>query len=269
MKKLNDIIKAQRILKNLTQSDLAEFAEININTIAKIEKDENKTSVETLRKVLDVLGLELAIVPKADAKTRFMGEHYPHLKESGISTYIIRLIEEMERRWATDGLSKKKDILKMDFNKLVVRMYNPKLKTEEGQQDFYRALKALPDVTKKMSESHIIFWKVESVDMIDDCLIFCCEKKKQKKSGLQPIPYLLAGNVSGQSDNLALVKTIVDFLKDLSPQEKTRLIDLFEIGDEDERHRSLYAFFEEKRLDEDAADVIVHTHDSQSIRRLL
>lgn len=269
MKNLSEIIKTQRNMKGLTQTDLAMFAEVNINTIVKIEKDANKTSVETVRKILDVLNMDLVAVPRVDAKSRFMDEHYPHLKESGIGIYILRMIGEIEQQRSMMELSKDKNILKMDFNRLVVRMYDTRLRTEEGQDYFYRALKALPDVTRRMSENHILFWNVVSVDMADDCLVFNCENKRLEKNGLHPIPYLPLDKVGGQPENLDAVNALVGFLKNLPPREKTRMIDLFDIGDEEERCRELYAFFQEKQLDENATAVAVHTFDIHSIRKLL
>ncbi|WPR73973.1 helix-turn-helix domain-containing protein [Algoriphagus sp. NG3] len=58
------VIKERRQLLGLIQPDLAEMAQISINTLYKIERGEANPSVKVLNKLAEVLGLELSIVVK-------------------------------------------------------------------------------------------------------------------------------------------------------------------------------------------------------------
>ena len=49
------MIKENRIKKNYTQEQLAEFINISPRQLQRIEKNENKTKIETLRKLIKVL----------------------------------------------------------------------------------------------------------------------------------------------------------------------------------------------------------------------
>ena len=49
------MIKENRIKKNYTQEELAEIINISPRQIQRIEKDENKTKIETLKKIVKVL----------------------------------------------------------------------------------------------------------------------------------------------------------------------------------------------------------------------
>ncbi|MBQ3971593.1 MAG: helix-turn-helix domain-containing protein [Selenomonadaceae bacterium] len=48
----------------LRQDQLADIAGVGINTLTKIERGEGNPSIETLKKVLDSLGLELSVIIK-------------------------------------------------------------------------------------------------------------------------------------------------------------------------------------------------------------
>lgn len=64
MKNIGKIIKARRKMLGLRQDQLADIAGVGINTLTKIERGEANPSIETLKKVLDSLGLELSVIIK-------------------------------------------------------------------------------------------------------------------------------------------------------------------------------------------------------------
>ena len=64
MKNIGKIIKARRKMLGLRQDQLADIAGVGINTLTKIERGEANPSIETLKKVLDSLGLELSVIVK-------------------------------------------------------------------------------------------------------------------------------------------------------------------------------------------------------------
>lgn len=63
-KEIGDIIHKRRKYLKLTQQDLADFSEININTVVAIEKGEGNPKIETLAEVANVLGMEMIIKMK-------------------------------------------------------------------------------------------------------------------------------------------------------------------------------------------------------------
>ena len=64
IKEIGVVIKERRQLLGLVQPDLAEMAQLSINTLYKIERGEANPSVKVLNKLAEVLGLELSIVVK-------------------------------------------------------------------------------------------------------------------------------------------------------------------------------------------------------------
>jgi transcriptional regulator with XRE-family HTH domain len=58
------VIKERRQILGLIQPDLAEMAQVSINTLYKIERGEANPSVKVLNKLAEVLGLELSIAVK-------------------------------------------------------------------------------------------------------------------------------------------------------------------------------------------------------------
>ena len=64
MKNIGKIIKARRKMLGLRQDQLADIAGVGINTLTKIERGEGNPSIETLKKVLHSLGLELSVIIK-------------------------------------------------------------------------------------------------------------------------------------------------------------------------------------------------------------
>ena len=49
------MIKENRIKKNYTQEKLAEILDISTRQLQRIERDEDNTSIETMRKIIKVL----------------------------------------------------------------------------------------------------------------------------------------------------------------------------------------------------------------------
>ena len=54
-----EIIKQRRLVLGITQQDLADFSGTGLRTIRQIEAGKGNPSVETLCKIIDVLGLKL------------------------------------------------------------------------------------------------------------------------------------------------------------------------------------------------------------------
>ena len=64
MESIGERIKQRRKMLNITQEQLADIAEVGINTLTKIERDEGNPTLKVLLKVLDTLGLEIKITIK-------------------------------------------------------------------------------------------------------------------------------------------------------------------------------------------------------------
>jgi y4mF family transcriptional regulator len=54
-----DIMKQRRETLDLTQQDLAEMAQVGLATIKDIERGKGNPSLGTIKKILEVLGLEI------------------------------------------------------------------------------------------------------------------------------------------------------------------------------------------------------------------
>ncbi|MBO2524410.1 MAG: transcriptional regulator [Bacteroidetes bacterium] len=54
-------IKKRRRRLGISQQDLAEFAEVGIATVKDIERGKGNPSLQTLQKILAVLGLEMVL----------------------------------------------------------------------------------------------------------------------------------------------------------------------------------------------------------------
>lgn len=57
--KLKDIMKQRRELLSLTQQDLAEMAQVGVATVKDIERGKGNPALNTMNKILEVLGLEM------------------------------------------------------------------------------------------------------------------------------------------------------------------------------------------------------------------
>jgi transcriptional regulator with XRE-family HTH domain len=61
---LGATIQQRRKQLKITQPHLAELAEVNVNTIYRIERNEANPTLQVLNKILEVLGMELKIEVK-------------------------------------------------------------------------------------------------------------------------------------------------------------------------------------------------------------
>lgn len=56
---LMDIMKQRRETLSLTQQDLAEISQVGLATIKDIERGKGNPALSTVKKILDVLGIEI------------------------------------------------------------------------------------------------------------------------------------------------------------------------------------------------------------------
>ena len=56
---LKEIMKQRREFLSLTQQDLAEMAEVGVATIKDIERGKGNPALNTIKKILVVLGIEI------------------------------------------------------------------------------------------------------------------------------------------------------------------------------------------------------------------
>ncbi len=56
---LRDVMKRRRESLAITQQDLAEMARVGLATVKDIERGKGNPSLGTVKKILDVLGLEI------------------------------------------------------------------------------------------------------------------------------------------------------------------------------------------------------------------
>ena len=56
---LKEIMKQRRQFLSLSQQDLAEMAEVGVATIKDIERGKGNPALNTIKKILDVLGIEI------------------------------------------------------------------------------------------------------------------------------------------------------------------------------------------------------------------
>lgn len=61
LKEIGELVKKRRELLNLRQEDLSELSRINMRTIHLVEQGNGNPSFETLRKLSEVLGLEISM----------------------------------------------------------------------------------------------------------------------------------------------------------------------------------------------------------------
>ena len=63
-----EIWKERRTLLGISQQDLADFSGIGISTIKDLERGVGNPSMKTLKKILDVVGLEIVLQVKQTVK---------------------------------------------------------------------------------------------------------------------------------------------------------------------------------------------------------
>mgnify|MGYP002621203439 CR=1 FL=1 len=62
------VIKERRALLRISQQDLADYSDVGISTIKDLERGVGNPSILTLKKILDVVGLELILQVKQTVK---------------------------------------------------------------------------------------------------------------------------------------------------------------------------------------------------------
>lgn len=62
-KTIGAIFKEARLKKGLTQVEVAEKAGIHWNTIAKVEREEQKPEFATIKSIAKVLGVDISTLP--------------------------------------------------------------------------------------------------------------------------------------------------------------------------------------------------------------
>ena len=58
------VIKERRALLGISQQDLAEFSGVGISTVKDLERGVGNPSLQTLQKILDVVGMEIIVQRK-------------------------------------------------------------------------------------------------------------------------------------------------------------------------------------------------------------
>lgn len=61
MKEIGETIKNRRVELRLTQQNLADLAEVGINTVVAIERGTGNPSLGTLQKICDVIGYRITL----------------------------------------------------------------------------------------------------------------------------------------------------------------------------------------------------------------
>ena len=61
-------IKERRALLGISQQDLSDYAGVGISTVKDLERGVGNPSIDTLRKILDVVGLEMILQVKQTVK---------------------------------------------------------------------------------------------------------------------------------------------------------------------------------------------------------
>ena len=65
---IGKVIKERRALLQISQQDLSDFSGVGISTIKDLERGVGNPSIETLKKILDVVGLEMVLQVKQTIK---------------------------------------------------------------------------------------------------------------------------------------------------------------------------------------------------------
>lgn len=65
---MGKVIKERRALLRISQQDLSDFSGVGISTIKDLERGVGNPSIETLKKILDVVGLEMVLQVKQTIK---------------------------------------------------------------------------------------------------------------------------------------------------------------------------------------------------------
>lgn len=64
IQKIGQLIQQRRDNMRITQKQLAEMADVGINTLYKIETGQANPTLESLQKITDILGMEITLQVK-------------------------------------------------------------------------------------------------------------------------------------------------------------------------------------------------------------
>ncbi len=64
MQKIGELIQQRRDHMRITQKQLADMADVGINTLYKIETGQANPTFESLQKITDILGMEITLQVK-------------------------------------------------------------------------------------------------------------------------------------------------------------------------------------------------------------
>ena len=62
------VIKERRALLGISQQDLSDYSGVGISTVKDLERGVGNPSIDTLKKILDVVGLEIILQLKQTVK---------------------------------------------------------------------------------------------------------------------------------------------------------------------------------------------------------
>ena len=65
---IGTVIKERRTLLGISQQDLSDYSGVGISTVKDLERGVGNPSLQTLRKILDVVGMELVLQVKQTVK---------------------------------------------------------------------------------------------------------------------------------------------------------------------------------------------------------
>lgn len=65
---IGKVIKERRALLRISQQDLSDYSGVGISTVKDLERGVGNPSMDTLRKILDVVGLEMILQVKQTVK---------------------------------------------------------------------------------------------------------------------------------------------------------------------------------------------------------
>lgn len=68
IKELGNTIRARRKTLGITQVHLAELAEVNPNTIIRIENGKINPTIQVINRIAEILGMELSLSVKQQAR---------------------------------------------------------------------------------------------------------------------------------------------------------------------------------------------------------
>lgn len=65
---LETVIKERRALLGISQQDLSDYSGVGISTVKDLERGVGNPSLQTLQKILDVVGMEMVLQVKQTVK---------------------------------------------------------------------------------------------------------------------------------------------------------------------------------------------------------